>query len=115
MKNLFFPFVLGMLVSLAILTRILHLGRNSHGSFQSDKEFAKNAVEDEIFEVIFASLALGQGYSEHIRRFAKMLVSDHQKANNQLNELLERVGTPRATTGSSASAKIDYERNNQNV
>ncbi|MCD8539105.1 MAG: DUF4142 domain-containing protein [Leadbetterella sp.] len=111
MKNYILPFALGMSVSMVILTRALNAGRNLHSFTQNDDmQFAKNAIEDGRAEVMFGNLALEQGYAAPVRKFAKMLVSDHQKANNELEKLLKRKGYTDLPDGPSVLAKEHHER-----
>lgn len=110
MRNYILPFALGMSVSMAVLTRNLQ-GRESHTSFQTeDTEFVKNAMEGGIAEVMFGNLALEQSVTEPVRKFAEMLVSEHQKANNQLEKLVKRGNYGDLPSGPSASAKENHKR-----
>lgn len=110
MRNYILPFALGMSVSMAVLTRNLQ-GRESAGTFQTDdSRFVKNAMEGGIAEVMFGNLALEQSTTESVRKFAEMLVSDHQKANNQLEKLVKRNNYSDLPNGPSASAKEQHKR-----
>lgn len=110
MRNYILPFALGMSVSMVALTRNLQ-GRESHSSFQTeDTEFVKNAMEGGIAEVMFGNLALEQTTTEPVRNLAKMLVSDHQRANNQLKKLLKGKNYGDLPSGPSASAKEHHKR-----
>lgn len=110
MRNYILPFALGMSVSMAVLSRNLQ-GRESADSFQTDDtEFVKNAIEGGIAEVMFGTLALEQSTTEPVRKFAEMLVSDHQRANNQLEKLVKRNNYVDLPSGPSASAKEHHKR-----
>lgn len=110
MRNYILPFALGMSVSMAVLTRNLQ-GRESHNSFQTDDtEFVKHAMEGGMAEVMFGNLALEQSTSEPVRTFAEMLVSEHQKANNQLAKIVKRKNYTDLPSGPSASAKEEHKR-----
>mgnify|MGYP001338045247 CR=1 FL=1 len=110
MRNYILPFALGMSVSMAVLTRNLQ-GRESRGFFQTgDTVFVKNAMEGGIAEVMFGNLALEQSTNEPVRQFAKMLVSEHQKANNQLKKLTRRGDYGDLPDGPSESARESYKR-----
>lgn len=111
MRNYILPFALGMSVSMAVLNRTVHSGRESRSFSQSDdQQFVKNAIEGGMAEVMFGNLALEQSASEPVRKFAQMLVSDHQKANNQLEKLLKKKDYGDLPGGPSASAKEHYQR-----
>lgn len=108
--NYILPLALGMSVSMAVLTRNLQ-GRESRSSFQTeDTEFVKNAMEGGMAEVMFGNLALEQSTAEPVRKFAEMLVSEHQKANNELEKMVKKKNYANLPSGPSASAKEEHKR-----
>lgn len=110
MRNYILPFALGMSVSMAVLSRNLQ-GREPAATFQrEDTEFVKNALEGGIAEVMLGNLALEQSTSEPVREFAKMLVAEHQKANNQLHKLAKQKNYADLPEGPSASAKEQHKK-----
>lgn len=110
MRNYILPFALGMSVSMAVLSRNLQ-GRESAGTFKSeDTEFVKNAMEGGIAEVMMGNLALEQSTTAPVREFAKMMVAEHQKANNQLQKLVKQKNYADLPEGPSASAKEQHKK-----
>ncbi len=56
----------------------------------SDEAFVKEAAERGMAEVRLGKLAQNRGTSEAVRNFGKMMVTDHQKANDELKQLAQR-------------------------
>jgi|GEM_PF-1160667 len=111
MRNYILPFALGMSVSMVVLTQAINGKRDLHGYSQSDDyQFVKSAIEDGIAEVLFGNLALEQSATEPVRRLAEMLVTDHQKANSQLEKIVKRKNYTDLPDAPSASSRANYTR-----
>jgi putative membrane protein len=68
----------------------------------NDKDFIMKAAEDGMLEVELGQLALKQASSEDVKAFARRMVDDHTKANQELTTL---AGTKAVTPPSSLDAK----------
>ncbi len=53
----------------------------------SDKSFITNAAEAGMAEVNAGSMAVGKSASEDVKTFGKMMVTDHNKANEELKTI----------------------------
>lgn len=89
MKKAIVPFVLGASASMAIL-KCVDSWKSSRANFQPDLKFIKNAIQSGAAEVAFGELGMKQGASTPVKNFAKMLVNDHQKVNDQLTKILKK-------------------------
>lgn len=69
-------------------TSKLETGRADNGSL----EFIRKAAEGGLAEVRLGQLALERGSSPQIRDYGKRMVSDHQKANDELRNFAQGWG-----------------------
>ena len=60
----------------------------------NDREFVLTASAGGLAELDAANLALRQARSEDVKKFARHVVDDHAKANEQLNQLADRKRFP---------------------
>ena len=67
-------------------------------------------MEGGMAEVMFGNLALEQSTAEPVRKFAEMLVLEHQKANNELEKMVKKKNYANLPSGPSASAKEEHKR-----
>lgn len=83
MKHLFFSLLICS-VSLNTLSAQDH-NRNSVNS--SDKKFITEAAESGLAEVQLGQIGQAQANAERVKEFARMMVQDHNKANQELRVL----------------------------
>lgn len=59
---------------------------------KKDSEFAVEATDGGLYEVQLATLATTKAVSPQVKQFAKMMIDDHSKANNELKSLAGTKG-----------------------
>lgn len=59
---------------------------------QKDHDFVQKAMEGGLSEIGLGELAQSRGSSPQVREFGMIMVSDHQKANDELRELAQQNG-----------------------
>src|SRR5262245_15097643 len=67
-------------------------GRADEDKKITDEEFVRQAVAGGMFEVKSAEFALDQSTSDKVKKFARELINDHTKANQELTALARRKG-----------------------
>src|SRR5436190_15698463 len=80
---------------LAAVSATLALGSPLFGQDKSkdlDRLFLKGAAVDNMEEIKLSQAAQQQAQSEDVKRFAQMLVQDHQKSDQQLKQLAQSKG-----------------------
>ena len=84
---------------------------SSSASLQGqDAEFVRKALEGGREEVQNAQLALQHAQRAETRSAASMMLEDHQRANQQLEQLAQRKGLSTSESSSSATAQGDEAR-----
>jgi len=76
---------------------------------KDSQSFIKNAIEGNIAEVDIGKLAQEKGKSDGVKKFGKMLVDDHSKANEKAKAAASQAGVE-PPTGSSLSEKATYAK-----
>lgn len=75
---------------------------------EDDAEFAVEAADAGLLEVQLGTMALTKGSSPEVKKFARMMVDDHTKANNELKALAQQKNiTLPATLGNEHQRKLD--------
>src|SRR6185312_2912679 len=73
----------------------------------SPSDFVSDAIKGDNSEIQMGKLAQDQGHSAAIRSFGRLLVSDHSKAKDQMNQVAQKVGvTPPTATSADADAEM---------
>jgi putative membrane protein len=81
---------------------------------QRDREFVEKAVQGGMLEVESSRLAISKNVAGSDRKFADAMISDHGKANRELEDLLRKKGvTPASTLDRDHQAKLDELRDKQ--
>jgi len=62
---------------------------DDHGKPSADSGFATEAAEGGLAEVQLGKLAAQKASNEDVKRFGQMMVHDHSKANEQLNQIAQ--------------------------
>lgn len=89
MKKIITAIKLAGILSLCILLfKVPACGQSLMGF--SDEAFVKEAAERGMAEVVLGKLAGEKAYSEAVKQFGKMMITDHQKANDELKQLAQR-------------------------
>lgn len=75
--------------------------QNTTSPSASDKKFVRAAVEDGNAEVDMGKLAAQKGSSEDVKQFARKIVDDHTKLDEQMCKVArdEGIRAPNGTTG----------------
>lgn len=78
----------------------------------SDKSFAQKAAEGGMFEVEASKLAEDKAEADSVKAFAKMMVSDHDKINEQLQSIAEaeKITLPTALSARKKAALDDLSK-----
>lgn len=66
------------------------MGKNSAGTPASDTAFIKKAAQGGLAEVQLGQLAQQKASNQDVQKFAKRMVDDHTKANEQLKQVAEQ-------------------------
>jgi putative membrane protein len=77
---------------------------------QMDNDFVRNATQGGMCEVMLGELAQRQSSSTEIKEFGKMMVNDHQKANEELKKLTGERGYRDIPTQPTTNARNDYDK-----
>jgi putative membrane protein len=64
----------------------------------ADGAFARKAAEDSMAQVTLAELAQEKASSDSVKKFAKRMVEEHTRANDQLKEVALKANIPLPTT-----------------
>jgi putative membrane protein len=59
---------------------------------RSDRDFVTKAAQDGMAEVALGELAARQASNNEVKQFARRMIDDHTKANNELKELASKEG-----------------------
>jgi putative membrane protein len=73
-------------------------GQQAAGEPKSERMFVTRASNDGLFEVQLGQLAQQKGSSQEVKNLGQMMVTDHQKANQQLQQLAQSKNIPVSTT-----------------
>jgi putative membrane protein len=77
----------------------LLVGMTASPSFAaSPRAFVEMASEKSLAEIENGKLALQKSQSADVRKFAQMMIDDHQAANNELTELSSQLRLPASDT-----------------
>jgi putative membrane protein len=77
---------------------------------QMDNDFVRNATQAGLSEIRLGQLAQQQSGSSEIRDYGKMMVTDHQKANDELSNLIRERGYRDIPTQPAINARNDYDK-----
>jgi len=75
-----------------VLSAGLLLLMSSSAFAQSDTDFLKEAIQMNIAEIEMGGLAQANGASDEVKSFAKKMVDDHTKANQEATNLATAAG-----------------------
>lgn len=77
---------------------------------QMDNDFVRNATQSGLSEIKLGQLAQQQSGSSAIRDYGKMMVADHQKANDELINLSRDRGYRDIPTQPAINARNEYDK-----
>jgi putative membrane protein len=72
--------------------------QSANRMMNADSNFMKKAAEGGMAEVEFGKLAATQASDSHVKEFGQRMVTDHTKANDELNQLASKKGTSLPTS-----------------
>ena len=87
-------------------------GNMNHGGMmgmQQDQMFMDNAAQGGLAEVQLGQLAKQNASSEAVKQFGDRMVTDHSKANDELQQLAQKKGVPLPTKPSGKDKKLSKE------
>jgi putative membrane protein len=79
---------LTLVFMLAVAVTFAHAA--DRGLFSKDKKFIKDAASYGIFEVQLGEIAQERGESQGVKDFGALMVTDHLKANAELNQIAKK-------------------------
>jgi putative membrane protein len=92
MKNMTVTAIAGLVLAVSACG-LLGADRDMRGQLtEGDYKFVKEAASGGTSEVELGTLAKQKGTSESVRNFADRMVKDHQKANNELQDIVTKKG-----------------------